>query len=126
MRISHIAIWTSDIVTLKDFYCSRFGGTVGLLYENPAKGFRSYFIRFDDEVRLEIMERTDITKPITEEMLGYAHFAISVGSEASVRIKTEELEKSGVQILSAPRWTGDGYFESVILDPDGNRVEITI
>jgi lactoylglutathione lyase len=56
--------------------------------------------------------------------MGLAHFALSVGSERRVDELTQRLAHDGYPVLDGPRRTGDGYYESVVLDPDGNRVEI--
>lgn len=60
------------------------------------------------------------------ERLGWAHLALSVGSEDAVIDMIETLRCAGVTIAGEPRTTGDGYFESVIVDPEGNQIEITI
>ncbi|MFT3867017.1 MAG: VOC family protein [Nibricoccus sp.] len=125
MRIEHIALWTSDIEVLRSFYCRHFGCVAGDLYENPNKGFRSYFLRFTDGARFEIMQKNGLTKRTEQPALGLAHFAISVGSELKVVELTNQFRNDGIRVASEPRRTGDGYFESVVLDPDGNPIEIT-
>lgn len=127
--IDHVAIWTTDLERSRSFYESWFGGTAGELYHNPKKDFKSYFIRFESGARLELMFNPDIAKIRTSQKsgeIGYAHIAISVGSEENVERLTEELRLNGYEIAGEPRRTGDGYYESVVLDPDGNRVEITV
>ena len=124
MRIHHIAIWTIHLEELKQFYCTYFNGVSNEKYVNAAKGFESYFIHFDNEVSLELMRRTDIIKRTEGELLGYCHLAFSLDSKADVLRLTEQLRKDGYQIVGEPRVTGDGYFESVVLDADGNRVEL--
>jgi lactoylglutathione lyase len=52
--------------------------------------------------------------------------AISVGSRDHVDELTARLRQDGYPVLDGPRRTGDGYYESVVLDPDGNRVEIAV
>lgn len=127
-RIEHIALWVSDLETMAAFYCSTFSAKVGALYENPAKGFSSRFVSFDDGARLELMTTTALA-PIRlspgAERMGLTHIAIAVPSESSVDEITHRLRAAGVAILDGPRRTGDGYYESVVLDPEGNRVEIT-
>lgn len=127
MHISHIAIWTQQLEKLRDFYITYFGGKSNDKYVNPIKGFESYFISFDrDTCALEIMYRRDVTtQKINENYIGLTHFAFSLGSKEGVIELTERLRKAGYAIAGEPRTTGDGYFESVVLDPDGNRVEIT-
>lgn len=129
MKIEHIAIWTNDLNRLKAFYEKYFGAQSNSLYTNEKKQFQSYFLSFDSGARLEIMQRTDIEIPnhISKKMYtGYAHIAVSVGSEKKVDDLTKKLREDGYQILGEPRRTGDGYYESVVTDPDGNRVEITV
>jgi len=127
MRIHHIAIWTHNLETLKDFYQTFFDGQIGTKYHNPTTGFESYFVSFDSGPSLEIMQKpavpTTQNDPI-QQATGYTHVAFSLGSETAVDKKTAQLEQHGYRVASHPRRTGDGYYESVILDPDGNRVEI--
>jgi len=125
MQIEHIAIWTNDIERLKDFYVKYFGCLASEKYENPKKEFSSYFLSFGRGARLEIMNRSDITTELAEEKIGLAHFSIAVGSEYIVDQMTIKMANDGVVIESMPRKTGDGYYESVILDPDKNKIEIT-
>lgn len=129
MRVEHLAIWARDAEALKDFYQHWFGAMAGPRYDNPAKGFRSWFLAFDGGARIEIMERVDIRERATGEALaqhlGYAHLALATGREEAVDRLTSRLVAAGVTCLDGPRRTGDGYYESVILDPEGNRVEIT-
>jgi lactoylglutathione lyase len=127
MRIEHIAIWTADLTRCKHFYTSYFGATAGPDYINPAKGFESCFISFADGARLEAMTTTSLS--LVElapgaQRLGLTHLAISVGSERLVDELTQRLRNDGIVVVDGPRRTGDGYYESVIIDPDGNRIEI--
>lgn len=128
MKIEHIAIWTKDLETLKDFYLKYFGATAGAKYINPVKKFESYFLRFHEGCRLELMQMPGIPDSLNDvhaQFSGLIHFAISVGSRQGVDALTEQLRKDGHRIVGAPRITGDGYYESVVLDPEGNRIEIT-
>ena len=116
MRIEHIAIWTHNLEQLRQFYETYFGGTANAKYVNPRKQFESYFLTFADGARLELMQMPDV--PLTkneaeQQFTGYVHIAFSVGSREAVDALTERLGR-------------DGYYESVVLDPDGNRIEITI
>lgn len=128
MKIEHIAIWTENIEQLKEFYETYFGAVSGEKYVNREKRFQSYFLTFHSGARLEIMQRPDIKsrEKYYGEYYGYAHLAISVESEEEVNKLTGQLMQDGFKILDGPRRTGDGYYESVILDPDGNRIEITV
>lgn len=127
MKIAHIALWASDLEGLRDFYVNYFGATAGPRYTNPRTGFTSYFLHFGAGTRLELMHRPNLPPAQAGvEHIGLAHFALSAGSAAGVDQLTRQLQAAGFAVLSGPRWTGDGYYESVILDPEGNRVEITI
>jgi lactoylglutathione lyase len=128
MHIDHIAIWTTDLERCKHFYVSYFGAVAGAGYANPAKGFESCFLNFADGARIEAMKTTTLTPVVIEpgaQRMGFTHIAISLGSEQLVDALTERLKRDGFPILDGPRRTGDGYYESVTLDPDGNRIEIT-
>ncbi|GAB4267770.1 MAG: VOC family protein [Candidatus Promineifilaceae bacterium] len=127
MKIEHLAIWTHQLDTLRDFYMTYFNGRTNTKYTNPHTGFSSYFITFAGGARLELMQRADILPRQGEnERTGLAHLAVSVGSETAVNNLTNRLRRDGYPVISEPRTTGDGYYESVILDPDGNRIEITV
>jgi lactoylglutathione lyase len=128
MRIEHIAVWTDDIERCKRFYVTYFGAVAGAGYVNLKKGFESCFLSLNDGARIEVMKTTSLTLvPIESgaQRMGLTHIAISVGSEAQVDALTQRLGADGFPILDGPRCTGDGYYESVVLDPDGNRIEIT-
>jgi lactoylglutathione lyase len=125
MNITHVAVYVSDLDKSKDYYTKFFGGSSNEMYVN-AKGFKSYFITFDSGARLELMSKPEITNKVSdEEIMGWSHVAFSVGDKEKVIQITEEIVSAGYKLLSGPRTTGDGYFESCVTDPDGNRVEIT-
>ena len=127
MKIEHIAIWTLDLEKMKNFYLKFFDLKSSEKYYNPKKKFSSYFLSFKDGARIELMYRPDISKFIerSESKLGLAHFAISVGSKERVDSITALFRENGYSIIGEPRTTGDGYYESIISDPEGNLIEIT-
>jgi lactoylglutathione lyase len=129
MKIEHVALWTDDLERLASFFRTYFGARVGDPYTNPVKGFESRFLTFDGGARLEIM-RTTAHSPVKCEpgaqRMGLTHLALSVDSEQRVDELTKRLRSDGFQVVDGPRRTGDGYYESVVLDPDGNRIEITV
>jgi lactoylglutathione lyase len=129
MRIEHIALWTGELEKSRAFYEKYFGAHSGDKYVNKAKGFSSYFLSFDSGCRLEIMQMSnnDVCGNFENKSLsGISHFAVSVGSKEKVEELTNRLRIDNFEIVSEPRKTGDGYYESAVLDPDGNKVEITI
>jgi lactoylglutathione lyase len=127
MRIEHVALWTQDLERLRVFYERYFAATPGARYENARKQFQSYFLAFGDGARIELMCSPRVGNPTTgEERIGYAHLAVSLGSEAAVDALTQRLRTDGYAVIDGPRRTGDGYYESVVLDPDGNRIELTV
>lgn len=128
-RIEHVAFWTEQLERLVDFYAKYFDAVPGSQYINAAKGFESRFLSFEGGARIEIMRSSTLNPlqhPPGAQRMGLAHLAISVGSRQRVEELTECLRKDGFKVADGPRHTGDGYFESVVLDPDGNRIEITI
>lgn len=127
MRIDHIAIWTNNLEGLKNFYMHYFDASSNEIYYNHSKGFSSYFLTFDGDCSLEIMEMPGIPHTKNDsikQFSGFIHLAIKVGSKTVVDQLIETLRNDGFKIVGEPRTTGDGHYESVILDPDGNRVEI--
>ena len=127
MRIEHVALWTADLERLRQFYETYFGARASNRYVNPAKRFESYFLTFASGARLEIMQRPDVLAGASgaQPALGWAHVAFSLGSEQTVDQLTARMAEDGYSVVDGPRRTGDGYYESVVLDPDGNRVELT-
>ena len=127
MKIEHLAIWVSDLEAVRHFYERYFHAVSGKKYHNPKKSFTSYFLSFEEGCRLELMHRPDISKVLQEghEAMGLTHFALSVGSKEKVNKLTNRLKNDGYIVVGKPRTTGDGYYESVVLDPEGNRLEIT-
>lgn len=127
MKIDHLAIWADDIESLREFYTKYFGFVSGEKYHNPRKNFSSYFLSAEEGgARIELMNIPAMAdRHEGTDMIGLAHFAISVGSKESVDTLTETLRKDGYTVLGEPRTTGDGCYESAVADPEGNRVEIT-
>ena len=127
-RIEHIALWVDDLEALSAFYAKAFAAQIGARYVNAAKGFESCFLTFESGARMELMTTSRLSPtrhaPGTQRM-GLTHLAISLGSEAAVDELTARLRTEGIAVLDGPRRTGDGYYESVVLDPEGNRIEIT-
>lgn len=129
MKIDHLAIWVDDLEKMREFYLNYFSVMSNEKYTNTKKGFTSYFLDFgEDKTRIELMNRHDIVQEPYKRGFtkGIAHFAISVGSKEAVNDLTERLRADNYTIESEPRTTGDGYYESVVLDPEGNYVEISM
>lgn len=126
MHIEHVALWTPDLERSRAFYQRYFGAAAGDRYTNPDTGFSSYFLRFEGGSRLELMQMPGIKVSPTGQTFGWIHIAIATGSKAAVDLLTERLRSDGFTITGEPRTTGDGYYESLALDPDGNRIEITV
>ena len=127
MRIEHVAMYVNDLESAKAFFVKTLGGKANDGYHNVNTGFRSYFIAFDDGARLEIMNRPhmdDLEKPLNRT--GLAHIAFSVGSRESVDELTQRLRSEGYDVVSGPRVTGDGYYESCIVAIEGNQIELTV
>lgn len=127
MKIEHIAMYVSDIEKARTFFMQYFGAASNELYHNSRTGFRSYFLTFSDGARLEITNKADMEdseKPLART--GFIHVAFSVGSKEQVDELTARLKTDGYSVISGPRTTGDGYYESCILDLEGNQIEITV
>lgn len=126
MKIAHIALYVRDLECSRRFYETYFGGVSNTKYHNPKTGLQTYFLSFDGSVRLELMHRPECSDGCREEYaFGFTHLAFSTGSRTSVDALTARLAADGYTVTGHPRTTGDGYYESVVLDPDGNRIEIT-
>lgn len=128
MKIEHVALWVSDLELMRDFYHTFFQASANTKYVNEKKGFESYFLQFKSGARLEIMRQkamANIDADDRPQRLGYCHLAFSLGGKAQVDALTRELDAAGFRVVDGPRTTGDGYYESVVLDPEGNRLELT-
>lgn len=126
MRIEHAAAYVRDLEAARQFFETYFSASAGELYHNQKTGFRSYFLSFGEGARLELMSRPDVTEGQMQEQTGYAHLAFSIGSAEDVDTLTRKLKENGYAVISGPRITGDGYYESCILGPEGMKIEITI
>ncbi len=127
MKIEHIAMYVNELETARDFFVKYLGGESNDGYHNEKTGFRSFFIRFEDGARIEIMNKPsmeDIEKPANRT--GYIHIAFSVGSVEEVDRLTRQFREDGFEVISDPRTTGDGYYESCIVGIEGNQIEITV
>jgi len=129
-QLAHIALWVNDLEEMKAFYERYFDAASNAKYLNNKTQFQSYFLTFTSGACLEIMKRPKIEsiqkQDSSQEFMGYTHIAFSVGSEATVDELTNRLVDEGYLEIQAPRRTGDGYYESIILDPEGNRIEIAV
>lgn len=126
MKIEHIAMYVEDLERAKEFFVKYFNAVPNNMYHNKKTDFRSYFLSFDDGARLEIMNRPQITDNSEKnERTGYSHIAFSLGSVENVDLLTAELKADGYRVVSNPRITGDGYYESCIVDFEGNQIELT-
>lgn len=127
MKIEHIAMYVKDLEKTKTFFETYLNARANASYHNPKTDFRSYFLSFDDGARLEIMNKPqmqDSPKALTQT--GYIHIAFSVGSKEKVDELTAKLKEDGYEIISGPRITGDGYYESCVVGIEGNQIEITV
>lgn len=127
MVIEHVAMYVNDLEASRDFFVKFLGGSSNDGYHNKNTGFRSYFISFDDGTRLELMNKPgmeDMKKPLNRT--GYAHIAFSVGSKEKVDEITAVLKNDGFEVVSGPRTTGDGYYESCVVVFEGNQIELTV
>lgn len=126
MKIEHVAMYVNDLETARDFFVKYLGGKSNDGYHNVNTDFRSFFISFDDGARLELMNKpglVDAEKQLTRT--GYIHIAFSVGNKEKVDELTDRLKNDGFEVVSGPRTTGDGYYESCIVAIEGNQIEIT-
>lgn len=125
MKIDHVALYVKDLELIRKFYETYFGAKSNSKYYNPKTGLQTYFLTFDDSCRIEIMNKPEIAD-IDKTLLysGYTHLAFNLGSKIKVDQLTITLQQDGYKVISEPRTTGDGYYESCVLDPENNRIEI--
>ena len=127
MKIEHVAMYVNELEAARDFFVKYLGGTSNDGYHNEKTDFRSYFISFDEGARIELMNKPDMydmEKPLNRT--GFIHIAFSVGSKEKVDELTEMLKAADYDVVSSPRTTGDGYYESCIVGIEGNQIEITV
>ncbi|MBA7582932.1 hypothetical protein ES708_24870 [subsurface metagenome] len=122
-KIAHLGLYVNDLENMKDFYVGMFKARAGEKYDNPYKGFSSYFLTFSTGAKLELMHKASIEEP--EIKTEWGHVAISTGSTDAVNSLIEKLRFKGVPVLSEPRYTGDGYYECIVCDPENNLIEIS-
>jgi lactoylglutathione lyase len=129
MTIDHVAIWTTHLEKMKDYYVRYFNGIANKKYRNDEKQYESYFVSFDSGTRIELMQKPGIPENLNDtvekQYLGIIHLAFGVENMSLVNQKLNELSDAGYKILRGPRKTGDGYWEFETLDPDNNRIEVS-
>ncbi len=127
MKVEHIALYVRDLEEAREFFTRFFGAEAGGEYHNPRTGLKTCFLSFGDGARIEIMNRPEMEDEEKGLMrTGYIHLAFSAGSREAVDRLTEELAGAGYEVLSGPRVTGDGYYESCVLGFEDNQIEITV
>ena len=128
MRIDHVALFCRDLEAMRQFFLDYFEAVSNELYHNPRTGLRTYILSFTEgSTRLELMQRPDVADADPSvAAIGYIHISIAVGSKRGVDLLTRRLADDGYPVLSGPRTTGDGYYESCILGPEGIQIEIAI
>lgn len=127
MKIEHIAMYVNDLEGTRRFFEEYMGAVSNNMYHNKKTDFKSYFLTFEDGARLEIMNKPDMDDvEKTLQRTGFIHIAFRVGSKEQVDLLTDQLKKDGYEVVSGPRTTGDGYYESCIVAIEGNQIEITI
>lgn len=125
MFIEHIAIYINDLEENKKFFEKYFNAKSNEMYHNKNTGLKTYFLSFENGARLEIMTRPNMEENKKELIqTGFIHLAFKLGSKEKVDLLTERLANDGYKVLSGPRTTGDGYYESCILGPENNQIEI--
>lgn len=127
MKIEHIAMYVNDLEAAKEFFIKYFDAVSNEMYHNQRTGFKSYFLSFEEGARLEIMTKEameDTKKTLTRT--GFIHLAFSVGSKEKVDSLTSKMKGDGYEVISGPRTTGDGYYESCIVAVEDNQIEITV
>jgi len=127
MRIDHAALFCKDLEQMRQFFIDYFDARSNEQYHNPRTGLRTYILSFTEgSTRLELMQRPDVQDADpSQPAIGYVHLSFAVGSKKGVDLLTRRLAADGYTITSGPRTTGDGYYESCILGPEGIQIEVT-
>ncbi len=128
MRIDHVALYCIDLEVVKQFFMKYFNCTSNEQYHNPRTGLKTYILSFPDNgAKLEIMSRSEVTEPLKDIFrAGFIHISIALGNKEAVNAKTEELKAAHYECSSEPRTTGDGFYESSIIGPEGLMIELTV
>ena len=125
MKLDHIALYVDDLEAMKSFYTRHFGASANEQYRDRRTGLRTYFLSFEGGARLEIMQRSEVSpRASSGNTLGFTHISFKLGSQEKVDQLTTRLQEVGCPLLNGPRVTGDGYYESVLTDPEGNQIEL--
>lgn len=125
MTVDHIAIYVKDLEEAKNFYIKYFNATANKKYTNPNTKLETYFLSFENGTRIEIMNRPNLEDKLRNNLsFGLIHIAFKVGSKSGVEALTNKIEADGYNVVSKPRTSGDGYYESCVSDSDGNLIEI--
>lgn len=124
IKLDHVALYVRDLEAMKDFHVTYFGATANEGYHNPNTGLRTYFLSFGGQARVEIMQRPGHDVHPDPQRTGWIHSAFTVGTREDVDALAQRLANDGFAITSGPRVTGDGYYEAVVVDPEGNDIEI--
>ena len=126
MKIAYVSMYVNDLDKMKDFFVKYFKATVNDKYENFQKGYIYCYLKFDEGSRLSLVSGPNIVEPQEQALVrGLNRFAIAVNSKEEVKSITDQLEKDGYQVVNGFRMNGYGEYESRILDPEGNELEIT-
>ena len=126
VRMEHAALYVRDLEGAREFFCRFLDAASNGGYRNEKTGFRSYFLTFAGGARLELMTRPNLTDSVdAKQGLGYAHLAFALGGRDAVDALTARLQASGWAVVSGPRVTGDGYYESCVTGPEGCLLELT-
>lgn len=126
MKITHVALWTCRLESLADFWVRVFGAKAGSVYVSSNRpGFRSCWLTLPSGPSIELMTGPWVEPSTSDERVGYAHLALSVGSKEIVDQLALKMKDEGM-LVGYPRFTGDGFYEAILRDPDGNLIEITV